>query len=508
MKFSIGMVGDFGPDQTVELARFAERRGLDQVWVADERFYRDVYASMTLLACRTERIRIGAMVTDPFVRHPALTATAAASVDEISGGRCVLGMGAGVSGFAAMGIERIRPARAIKEAIALINRLCDGEQDVKYEGEIIRFDGGHLGFEPLRRVPIFVAGRGPRVLQAGGEMADGVVVASYASEEGIRWGIDHVAKGAARGGRSLEDIELMSWLYTSVSDDGDRARDSVRTGVAVAMWGSREILAKIGVTLPDDVLRFMDEHSYGHAPGLTGTLGRMLPDELLGQFSLAGTPAEVTERLIRIARMASGTPPSGSSPPRGSRSTRCSSACWRRSSPRCAPPSSDPRRPRFSHLVRAPCSRRASPAAPADLLPPEAYRVADDLLVERHELRDDGRVTHERFRARAKLALVVVDGMPVAPAQSIAHRLRAVGVQGARIVRRAGAFENRLHRAPHGRTGCHGAGLRTPSEQPAREHREVRKTGEPHLPLGMVDRDDERVVLEEHRYRVPARVRR
>jgi len=306
MKFSIGMVGDFGPDQTVELARFAERRGLDQVWVADERFYRDVYASMTLLACRTERIRIGAMVTDPFVRHPALTATAAASVDEISGGRCVLGMGAGVSGFAAMGIERIRPARAIKEAIALINRLCDGEQDVKFEGEIIRFDGGHLGFEPLRRVPIFVAGRGPRVLQAGGEMADGVVVASYASEEGIRWGIDHVAKGAARGGRRLEDIELMSWLYTSVSGDGDRARDAVRTGVAVAMWGSREILAKIGVTLPDDVLRFMDEHSYGHAPGLTGTLGRMLPDELLGQFSLAGTPAEVTERLIRIARMGIG----------------------------------------------------------------------------------------------------------------------------------------------------------------------------------------------------------
>ena len=306
MKFSIGMVGDFGPDQTVELARFAERSGLDQVWVADERFYRDVYASMTLLACRTERIRIGAMVTDPFVRHPALTATAAASVDEISGGRCVLGIGAGVSGFAAMGIERIRPARAIKEAIALINRLCDGERDVKFEGEIIRFDGGNLGFKPLRRVPIFVAGRGPRVLQAGGEMADGVVVASYASEEGIRWGIDHVAKGAARGGRSLEDIELMSWLYTSVSDDGDRARDAVRTGVAVAMWGSREILAKIGVTLPDDVLRFMDEHSYGHAPGLTGTLGRMLPDELLGQFSLAGTPAEVTERLIRIARMGIG----------------------------------------------------------------------------------------------------------------------------------------------------------------------------------------------------------
>lgn len=303
MKFSIGLVGDFGPDRTVTLARRAERLGLDQVWVADERFYRDVYASMTLLACRTERIRIGAMVTDPFVRHPALTATAAATVDEISRGRCVLGMGAGISGFAAMGIERVRPARAIKEAIALIHRLCDGERDVSFEGEIVRFHGGHLNFPPLRRVPIYVAGRGPRVLQAGGEMADGVVVASYASPQGIRWGLDQVAKGAARGGRSLEDVALASWLYTSVSDDGDRAREAVRTGVAVAMWGSREILAKIGVSLPDEVLRFMDEHHYGHAPGLTDTLGRMLPDDVLGEFSLAGTPDEVRARLVEIARM-------------------------------------------------------------------------------------------------------------------------------------------------------------------------------------------------------------
>ena len=301
MEFSIGMVGDFGPQRTVSLSRLAERRGLDQVWVADERFYRDVFANMTLVACHTERIKIGAMVTDPFVRHPALTATAAASVDEISEGRCVLGMGAGISGFSAMGIERVRPARAIKEAIALIHRLCDGEQDVSLEGELIRFHRGHLNFKPLRRVPIYVAGRGPRVLQAGGEMAEGVVVASYASPRGIRWGLEQVAKGAARAGRDPREVPIASWLYTSVSADGDRARDAVRTGVAVAMWGSREILEKIGVTLPDDVLRFMDEHAYGHAPGLTGTLGRMLPDELLGEFSLAGTVGEVTQKLIDIA---------------------------------------------------------------------------------------------------------------------------------------------------------------------------------------------------------------
>ena len=317
MEFAIGMVGDFEPRRTVALSRLAERRGLEQVWVADERFYRDVFANMTLVACHTDRIRIGSMVTDPFVRLPALTAAAAASVDEISGGRCVLGMGAGISGFAAMGMQRVRPARALKEAIGLIHRLCDGERDVTLEGELIRFHGGHLDFQPLRRVPVYVAGRGPRVLQAGGAVAEGVVIASYASPPGIRFGLDQVARGAASAGRDPREVALASWLYTSISHDGDRARDAVRTGVAVAMWGSREILEKIGVSLPEEVLRFMDEHTYAHAPGLTDTLGRMLPDELLGEFSLAGTVDEVTRRLVEIAAMGIGQAAFWIFPPEG-----------------------------------------------------------------------------------------------------------------------------------------------------------------------------------------------
>ena len=303
MEFGLGLVGDFPPERTVALARLAEARGFDQVWVADERFYRDVFVNMTLVANHTERLKVGCMVTDPFVRHPALTATAVASADEVSGGRCVLGIGAGVSGFDAMGMQRVRPARAIKEMIELTHRLTAGEKDVVYEGEIINFGPGHVNFEPIRRVPIWVAGRGPRVLQAGGEVADGVVVASYASEEGIRWGLEQVAKGAKRRGRTLADVDLASWLYTSVAADGAAARDAVRTGVAVAMWGSRDILETIGVALPPEVLEFMDTRSYGHAPGLTDELGRLLPDDLLDKFSLAGTTEEVTERLIQIGRL-------------------------------------------------------------------------------------------------------------------------------------------------------------------------------------------------------------
>jgi 5,10-methylenetetrahydromethanopterin reductase len=301
MEFGIGLMGEHPPHRMRTLCPLIEASGLDQIWVSDERFYRDVFVNMTLAVGLTHRVKVGSMVTDPFVRHPAVTAAAAASVDEVSGGRCVLGMGAGISGFHEMGIQRVRPARAIKEAVQLIHRLTSGEKAIAFEGQSVQFRGGHLNFPPLRPVPVYVAGRGPKVLEIAGEVADGVVIASYASQRGIEWGLDHAARGARRGGRRLEDIIKMSWLYTSISSDGERARDAVRTGVAVAMWGSREILPQIGVQLPANVLRVMEDRSYSYE--VIAELAHRLPDALLEEFSVAGTAMEVASKLIQIGRM-------------------------------------------------------------------------------------------------------------------------------------------------------------------------------------------------------------
>lgn len=300
MQFGIGLVGEHSAQRMIELSRLIEGYGFDQIWVSDERFYRDVFVNMTLAACHTTRVKIGSMVTDPFVRHPAVTAAAAASLDELTAGRCVIGMGAGISGFHEMCIQRTRPARAIKEAVQLIHRLTSGEKYVTYEGELIRFRGGHLNFEPLRRVRVYVAGRGPQVLQAAGEVADGVVIGSFASERGIAWGLAQAEKGARRAGRRLEQLERVSWLYTSVLPDGRQARDLVRKGVAVAMWGSKEILPDIGVRLPAAILRLMaGAYSYE----AVSEVARVIPEELLEEFSVAGTAEEVAAKLIHIGRM-------------------------------------------------------------------------------------------------------------------------------------------------------------------------------------------------------------
>ena len=317
MEFGVGLQGDLSSARIVELSQRIEEYGLDQIWVADERFYRDVFVNMTLVACHTRRVKIGALVTDPYIRHPAVTAAATASIDEVSSGRVVLGLGAGLSGFKQLGIERIRPARAIREAIQLMNRLTSGERDVTFDGELVRFHAGHLNFTPARRVPIVVAARGPRVLEVAGELADGVVIGSFASNRGISRGLDHARRGAHRAGRSLADLATVSWLYTAIGSNQEQVRAGVRKGVAVAMWGSREILPELGVTLPEEITRFMTEHAYSAADEVISEVARRIPDRLLDEFSVTGTAEEVAGHLVRIGRLGIGQvalwlfPPSG-----------------------------------------------------------------------------------------------------------------------------------------------------------------------------------------------------
>ena len=300
MQFGVGLVGEHRPKAILELVRQADQLGFDMAWFLDERFHRDVFVNMTCAALHSTRLAIGCMVTDPFIRHPALTAVAAATLDELSEGRFTLGVGAGISGFKALGIDRHRPARAVREGVELINRLTSGERDILFEGQIIHFGPGQLDFSPPRRVPVYVAGRGPRVLEAAGAVADGVVVGSHATAAGIAWSLAHTERGAQSAGRRLTDLDQVSWLYTSVSADRRAARDAVRVVVAVALSGSYNILDQIGIELPTPVRTFMESHGYHFNRARLTELGALLPDELLDRFSVAGSIDEVIGRLADI----------------------------------------------------------------------------------------------------------------------------------------------------------------------------------------------------------------
>jgi 5,10-methylenetetrahydromethanopterin reductase len=280
-----------------ELGALCERLGFDSYWIADQRWMRDVWVSLTATAMRTARIQLGTRVTDPYVRHPALTAVAIASLDEVSGGRAILGLGAGGSGFREMEIERKKPVVALREGIELIRRLLAGEQ-TEYTGELVRFRRGALEFATRRDIPIVIVARGPKILELGGRVADGVMVASMASPAAVAWGVEHVRTGLRKAGRPAEAVELSSMVYTSISDDGPAARWIVRRGIAAALMGSfpnYDFLAASGLTVPPDLWKLLEAGKPDY-PNIMAAI----PDAFVDHLGLAGTPAECAAQIERI----------------------------------------------------------------------------------------------------------------------------------------------------------------------------------------------------------------
>jgi len=283
-----------GIQQLREAARVCEDGGLASFWVADQRWMRDVYVSLTDLASHTKTILLGSRVTDPYIRHPALTAVAIATLDEASGGRAILGIGAGGSGFRQLGISRTRPALAVRESIELIRRLWRGD-DFEFHGEIIDWNRGALEFKSRADIPIVIAARGPQLLEISGEMADAAIVASGVSAGGVDWARQRIAKGERKAGRPEGSTELMHMTYISIDARPDVARQTVKRALVGTVVGSHptyDFLKANGLEIPADLYAYLD--SGGQEPA---RIIALIPDAFVDKLAIAGTVDECADQL-------------------------------------------------------------------------------------------------------------------------------------------------------------------------------------------------------------------
>lgn len=288
--------GDF-----VALIEMCESLGYEYLWPSNEKFFRDMYVVATVAAMSTSRPSIGTFVADPYTHHPALTTTAISTLDQVSKGRAILCFGAGGTGFPPMGIERKKPAVAIKEAILLVRELLTGET-VDFEGEVIRFRNGRLNFKARQDIPIFVASRGNLVLQAAGEVADGVMIATYAEPLGIRHALNMVEKGASRSGRSLEELKIISRVDACIHEDRRTAIDAVKPMIGVFLWTSypdRTFVHRAGLEIPEELEAIIAKRDYN----LMAPNSHLIPDSFAQKFCWAGTPREVAEQVARVVDM-------------------------------------------------------------------------------------------------------------------------------------------------------------------------------------------------------------
>jgi len=218
----------------VNYAIKAEEKGFESVWIPEHYLFRDAFSTLGAIGLATKRIRLATGVVNLYTRHPALIAMSIATVDELSGGRAILGIGTGVSSWIEeqMMIKIHRPVLMMKEAIQIIRKLLKGE-NVTYNGQVFTVKNMKLGFKvPQAEIPIYIAAVGSKMLQLAGEIADGVILTAGSSLKYVSAAIENIKIGAQRAGKDLSKIDVVAFLICSISEDAEAAKNAVRELVA------------------------------------------------------------------------------------------------------------------------------------------------------------------------------------------------------------------------------------------------------------------------------------
>jgi len=304
VRFGVGMAPVEPLKKVVSVAKLAEDLGFEHIVHADQRFSgeKDVFVTLAADALHTRTIKLGPCVSDPFSRIPAMLAAAVASLDELSGGRALLALGAGGSGFAEMHLERRHVNEALRETVTMIRALFSGET-VNFDGRLYKLTNAQLRFDVRPDIPILIASRSPLNLELAGEIADGAVIATYVSREQLAFAIERVRAGATKAGRRFEDVRLISWVYTSISDDGRQAVENVRPFVTQALLNTSPEAYPVILDGFDEALpSFLGKCRTMGRAGLEAAYEDRthLTDEVIKRFSVAGTAEDCVEKIKAI----------------------------------------------------------------------------------------------------------------------------------------------------------------------------------------------------------------
>ena len=284
------------------VARLGEEQGFDLIGLCDSPSLAfDPYVALTLAALNTTRVRLGTGVTNPQTRHPLILANLAAALEQLAPGRSFLGMGTGNSGVRHAGAG---PAtlEALSRAVWTARALLGGEA-VESAGVTMTVKGAG------QRVPIHLAGSGPKSLRLAGQIADAVWINLGVTPEVVGDGMRWVREGAEAAGRDPRSIE--TWVFAVGAVRGDRAQavDEVK-GAAVAIAAyilpGDATAKRIPPAVQGKVAQLLREYRYGEhlTPGHTANhrladrLG--LADYLLDRFAISGTPEDCRAKLARL----------------------------------------------------------------------------------------------------------------------------------------------------------------------------------------------------------------
>lgn len=285
--------------EAVERAKRAEALGYEAIFFADSQMNNvDPYQAMALCAAATSRIRLGTAVTNMVYRDPSITANSFATLNEISDGRAIVGLGTGDGPVYSLGRRATKLAEFEKGLRTIRDLLHDRGIDVPNSRERA---GGNVKLRAGKRpVAIYISAEGPKTLEVAGRTSDGVILGTGFDHAVTAWARERIAQGASAVGRSLEDIDIMPAGMIVVDADGDLARRRVRSRMANrAHHNFRFTMETVPEGEAAGIKRFMDNFDISK-PIEERIDPAFVTDYLLERFTIAGTPAECIAKVKRL----------------------------------------------------------------------------------------------------------------------------------------------------------------------------------------------------------------
>jgi 5,10-methylenetetrahydromethanopterin reductase len=289
----LALLADYlGPDEIVKLYVQGEKSGFSTLWVTEHFCSGDAISILGALAYLTEKAKLGTGIIGVNSRHPVLTAMTFSSLNMLSRGRMILGLGTGVLAWLdQLGLKHDKPVLLVKEALSIVRALFNGET-VNFDGMYFKVRNMRLGqYLSSASIPIYLAAVGPDMLKFAGQHADGVVLTAGSSLKYVQTAKKHINTGQNMSRDQKERPSLLSLMICAVDDDDSLAVDQALS--LLSRPGRVKQMLADGTYDEANVQRLVDEAKRGR----TDIARKYLTDEMIDQVLVRGSVSECERKI-------------------------------------------------------------------------------------------------------------------------------------------------------------------------------------------------------------------
>lgn len=305
LDFGIEFTGDFPesrpepPHRTIQLSKIADQ-GFTHIWFNDTHaLNREVFINMTLCALNTRKAKLGTGVTSPHIRPLIMSANGIATIDEISDGRAIFGLGGGFNLINELG-ARMSTVQEISNYVGIMRKLLNGER-VSYEDRAVSLCNARLRFASKRKIPILLAASGPKLLRMAGAVADGAIMSLGPSTNVLKAAISELNAGAVQASRNPDELYKVSWNALSISENRNDAIKEAKAYVAQILSPQHSDRIPDWADIPrHDALKV--RHAYDETKHLdsTATAISLVTDEMVDKLCIAGTLEDCRRKVATL----------------------------------------------------------------------------------------------------------------------------------------------------------------------------------------------------------------